>query len=651
MPDRHTLRLRDGGGSEANSYKVAVTGDERPEFIDTGNATINPNDNIYMNNGGNWVAHGRLYGGEDAFLYNGKRVRVVLEFEDRTEMRVNDDDWKPASAFGEVNQRTDWPRDDGGSGVEQPVDQPDDMTAPEVDTPVEADGLRFENVALAVDDLGMDPDGNEDISGRLERVADDHTLVRFPKGDFRFANQTIIEGLAHFGIVGQGGDDTRFVVPQGFGERLIIREGTGVRFEGIGWDQTASGAHPGMWLSAADDLIVEDIALHGRGIHHNSTFAKDTGNPEETNALSIGVTSESGEGIVRDLHFVNGGQMRNHHYGNSRVGVWGLNAHRGTLDFVDCRVEEFPNNGYYTSSCPGVIRIRGGRVRNNTVSQMRIATEGSIVEDCLIEYDADGSNARDPMTPGHGTQGVAFDSGKVRDGAVVRNCTIRMKKHAAGRGAICVWSRSGHHEVHGCDIVVDEAAQSGGEAVSAISCEPPDFYDVNHHDVSVVVSQVSVSGSASSGESIFVRDRPLIMDDVCVSQGRTPIRAKECSPNINNSSLNARLCPVRTDDSDGSDKPESPNQKRHTFRIKGESGGGRKQYILRLEQDGTIKQERRAEDPDYVHGPAVFGEVMTGSDEYVFEGEIEGFLTVGGPVKTFVDGTEVNPWEVGESLR
>jgi len=405
-----------------------------------------------------------------------------------------------------------------------------------------------------------------------------------------------------------------------------------------------------MWLSAADDLIVEDVALHGRGIHHNSTFAKGSGNPEETNALAAGVTSESGEGVVRDLDFVNGGQMRNHHYGNSRIGVWGLNAHRGTLDFVNCRVEEFPNNGYYTSSCPGIIRIRGGQVRNNTVSQMRVATDGSIVKGCLIEYDADDSNARDPMTPGHGTQGVAFDSGKVDDGAIVRNCTIRMKKHAAGRGAVCVWGRSGHHEIHGCDIVVDEAARSGGEAVSALNFEPPNFYDVNHPNTSVDVSSTSISGSASSGESVFVRDRPLTMEDVCISQNRTPIRAKECSPDVRNSSLNAGSCPVRADGTE-SDEDSSPDTERRTFRIKGERGGRRKQYILRLKQDGTIRQQRGTEGRDYVHGPAVFGVVVSGADEYVFDGEIAEFATVGGPVKTFVDGNEVQPWEVGESVR
>jgi len=648
MPNRHTFRIRDEGGNEANSYKVVVSGNTKPEFVDTGQATINPNDNIYRNKADNWVVHGQVYSGQDAFLYNGQRVRTVVEYPERTNFRVNNDGWKPASDF-EINQRTDWPseesEDNDGAKEEQLVEEPDDLNVPEVDDPIEVDGLRFEKVALAVDDLGMDPNGDEDISGRLKQAADDHTLIRFPEGDFRFANQILIEGLTHFGIVGQGSDETKFVVPQGFGERLIIREGTGVKFDGIGWDQTPSGAHPGMWFSGDDDLIIRDIKLHGRGIHPNSNFAKSDGNPEETNALSVGVTSENGKGIVRDLHFVNGGQMRNHHYGNSRVGVWGLNAHRGTLDFVDCRVEEFPNNGYYTSSCPGVIRIRGGQVRNNTVSQMRVATEGSVVEDCLIEYDADDSNARDPMTPGHGTQGVAFDSGKVRDGAVVRNSTIRMSKHASGRGAICVWGRSGHHEIHDCDIVVDDGAQSGGEAVSAISCEPPDFYDVNHRNVSVAVSQVSISGSASSGESVFVRSRPLTMDDVCIFQNRKPIRAKECSPNVSNSSINAQSCPARTD------KGESSKEERRTFRIKGEPGGGRKQYILRLKQDGTIKQKRRAEDPDYVHGPAVFGEVMTGSDEYVFDGEIEGFLTVGGPVKTFVDGTEEKPWEVGESVQ
>jgi len=235
----------------------------------------------------------------------------------------------------------------------------------------------------------------------------------------------------------------------------------------------------------------------------------------------------------------------------------------------------------------------------------------------------------------------------VNDGAVVRNCTIRMKKHAKGRGAVSVWGRSGHHEIHDCDIVVDEPARSGGEAVSAISCEPPNFHSVNHPDASVVVSSTSITGSATSGESVFVRDRPLTMEDVCISQKRRPLRAKECSPNVHNSSLNAGSCPVRADGGD-SNKEKPSETERRTFRIKGERGGGPKQYIFRVKQDGTIRQQRGTEDPDYVHGPAVFGEVMAGSDEYVFEGEIEGFLTVGGPVRTFVDGTEVKPWKVDE---
>jgi hypothetical protein len=278
---------------------------------------------------------------------------------------------------------------------------------------------------------------------------------------------------------------------------------------------------------------------------------------------------------------------------------------------------------------------------------MGIATEGSVVENCLIEYDADSSNALDPMTPGHGTQGVRLDSGKVDDGAVVRNCTIRMKKHASGRGAICVWGRSGHHEVHNCDIEIDEAAQSGGEAVPALKFEKPDFYRVNHNDTSIEVSSVSITGSASSGESIFVRDRPLTLEDVCVSHDRTPLRARECSPETRNSSLDADHCTVRTEEADFPDRVPSDPEDTRTFRIKG-VGSGAKQYIFRLEQGGSIDDERATEDPDYAYGPAVFGEVGAGEDEYHFSGEIAGFLTIGGPVKTFVDGKEVKPWKVDE---
>lgn len=692
MPDRHTFRIRDTGGDAANHYKIIIDGDTpQPEFVDTGGATIDPNDNIYRNGAGNWAVAGRVKHGEDAFVYNGERIRHVVEFPGRMKFAVNSVDFLPCANW-DINTRTDWDGDGASADkppaerpTERPAEQPGDVdvSVPRVDEPIEtvteSGSFRFTKRAHAVKDLGMDPNGNEDISARLKAAADDHTLIQFPEGKFRFANQTILENHDDLALRGPENGRALLTVPSNFTERLIIRGGDGLLVKNIDIGLGAKGAVPGVWFSAHERLLVENIEFHGRGIHPNSTFAKHSGNPDETNAVSVGLTKERGRGVVRNLKIINGGQMRNKHHGNSRIGVWGLNEHKGVLDFYNCEVRECPNNGYYTSSCPGLIRVHNSILKDNAVSQIRLANNGSIIEYCDLGYDADESNARDPMMDNHGTQGVAFDSGKTKTGgAVARHCRIDMVKCARGRGGIAVWDRSGEHKIFNVEINIGDNAKSYGQHVMpAIAIERPNG---NHRKTDITVRRATLNGTASNGVAFDAAGRRLRLDDICVTQPRRSFAFDDCHTQKRALRANSDSCPSRNAGTDAWRNNPRPSGSKNdggnggndghsgngnsgksgngndtlprTFAVRSKPGGGKKQYIMRVEQDGDMEMTSKNEPGDYAEGPACFG-VVKGTDEdaFRFRGEITGFETIGGPVEVELDGKVIDkPWKIGSAI-
>jgi hypothetical protein len=101
-------------------------------------------------------------------------------------------------------------------------------------------GIEFSRVVNAVDDLGMDPNGNEPIDDALQGTIDEEgVLVEFPPGEYYVREEHSEGSLSNWGIRGLGEEptDVRFVTDQG--ESLTVVKtggGSGLLFENFAFD-------------------------------------------------------------------------------------------------------------------------------------------------------------------------------------------------------------------------------------------------------------------------------------------------------------------------------------------------------------------------------------------------------------------------------
>jgi arylsulfatase A-like enzyme len=76
---------------------------------------------------------------------------------------------------------------------------------------IERHGIQFDRVVNAVDDLGMDPNGNDPIDDALSGAHETGTLIEFPEGDYRVNDELVIgprSSKSRFGMVGLGDSHT-----------------------------------------------------------------------------------------------------------------------------------------------------------------------------------------------------------------------------------------------------------------------------------------------------------------------------------------------------------------------------------------------------------------------------------------------------------
>ncbi|MFC6728442.1 hypothetical protein ACFQDG_07290, partial [Natronoarchaeum mannanilyticum] len=83
--------------------------------------------------------------------------------------------------------------------------------------------------------------------------------------------------------------------------------------------------------------------------------------------------------------------------GADGVGIYVGAEHAGTIEFVDCYVEDFSDNGLYASAPGGSyddaeggrVIVEGGLYKNNNISNVRLGTDDSVAREVTMVHDAD----------------------------------------------------------------------------------------------------------------------------------------------------------------------------------------------------------------------------------------------------------------------
>lgn len=306
-----------------------------------------------------------------------------------------------------------------------------------------------------VTDEGADPTGGEPIDDVLDELADDHTLLEFPPGEYRldqFRNYAGEFGgdepanyvnLTDFGM---RGEDATLVAPEGTGTDedagffeqvwLDIRRTHGTLFEGFTIDCTAPETGPVTTIGPFDGGVVRDVRLDG--IYSGDFPPFIFWVPER----------RDGECLVENVR-APAGHPRGFAYGGGAPGFFVYVDHRGLLTLRNCRAEGFINGIYHSTPAEGGVRVEGGRYADNEVSQVRVHGPRSHVRGVHVTI---GDVAE--QHPNYRNQRAIWVWR--RGGLTIEDCTVEMVDPTGSQGAIVIRRAAGETTIEDTEIRVEE---------------------------------------------------------------------------------------------------------------------------------------------------------------------------------------------------
>jgi hypothetical protein len=219
---------------------------------------------------------------------------------------------------------------------------------------------------------------------------------------------------------------------------------------------------------------------------------------------------------VRVVRYANvgGGKSGTKNKGGMPI-VWVGTGHHGTLQLIDCHIENSPDNGLYGGRTPGNTEIYGGLWRNNDVSQVRASGKGSRVDGATIVLDEKKYKGLGSKQGFPSSNGIKWDSKPTRSndpaGGTIVNCDIRGLSEAGdnyGVGSlIAVFPTAGAVTIKNTRIVnkIDATPISADEPDGGNQYPPP---PQPHR---VIVKNSLIGGRAEQGAiTIHGRQRSLV---------------------------------------------------------------------------------------------------------------------------------------------
>jgi len=387
---------------------------------------------------------------------------------------------------------------------DRPTDSPTPATPTSRERLASTYGDRFDEYVDVVA-AGASPDGADPIDGVLERVVDDDTLVYVPAGTYR-VDSVRVEGVSNAALVAESPDRTSIVPGQSAADvgHLFLRFHGVSDFllEGFTLDYRESGAGGATQVISRGDFAVRDLRVRGT--------MPDESLPDNPAAFRFDVRDESATGTVENVVATDGG-----HDGGNAVGLYVGAAHAGTLEFVDCEVSNFPNNGLYASAPgrddealrgnDGTVHVRGGRYANNNIANVRLGSTDSTARGVTVVVDE-----RPPSHAGAmNARGIRIRN---RSGIVVEDCEITIGADAGeGFGGLVFHPNAGTSTIRDTTIQVD---RDGTPAIRALDDDPSDATP------GPTFENVTVSGSAAGGWAVEITGRADVAFEDCTVTGR-----------------------------------------------------------------------------------------------------------------------------------
>jgi len=330
---------------------------------------------------------------------------------------------------------------------------------------------RFDTI-LDITEQGADASGEESVVGEFEDSLASDTLLYLPPGEYMMDDTVQFLEFDNVGIVG---DNATIRPADGFDSVLfdIGRGDTGSNFlvENIEFDVRAEDTGPRpMSLLLGGESTVRDLSVIGEQDAGWSGFRIDTTDPE-------GVTTvdrlDLQDGSIPEV---------------GSPGCYVGDRHVGEVQFNDCHIDGFSDNGLYADTPNGAVRVNGGYFANCDVASLRVGSDSRV----------DGAHIRCDTAP------EGFDNMRglrLREGSyiLVENTTIEMRDVNYSDGAIVFahWLQSAtiqntHIQIETNDIPAVRIRDPNGEGEGG---DPIEF------------ENVTIDGPAGGGPTIEVDER------------------------------------------------------------------------------------------------------------------------------------------------
>lgn len=369
--------------------------------------------------------------------------------------------------------------------------------------------ISFETTLDAVEDLGLDPEGDELVDDALEEL-DAGTLVQFPTG--RYAMDSCYISTSNVGLVAAPDADPTIVPaePRSQSTRWLLQMKTGGEYvlSGFEFDFTEEGYGGGITVYADEgDAYVGDVWIRG-------TIG------DGANGLNVAATSSEGTVVVSRYVARDGSR-----YDSASHGLFVNQGHAGTLIVDDSEVWHWSDNGIYASS-PGYqgsyrnatnadrgngeVHVRGGVFKNNNIANIRVGSTNSSVRGAVVHSAAsvsgDAWESREyPIMPRQGTESQPVVNGRGiwitgRESIVVEDVDIQLDMGPTSAG-IAVRGEASDVTIENTRIEMNTDAP----ALRVPGGEDP-----------LTVENVSFTGSSSAPAAVFHGRRESTLDDICI---------------------------------------------------------------------------------------------------------------------------------------
>jgi hypothetical protein len=247
----------------------------------------------------------------------------------------------------------------GKPGLDDEEDQEQDPAPSPTPGPPYAD--RFDRV-VDVTQSGADRSGGESIVPLVKEELRDDTLLYFPEGEYLIDDRIHRLEFSNIALVGR---DATFVPEPGLDAVMFdlgrANRASDILLDGLTFDFTASDTGPRpINVQAGGRVVVRDVSVRG---------TQDTGD----GMMRFDVTHPEGIGVVERLRLPDG-STRDVDSAGCLVG----DNHRGQIQFFDCHIEGFSNNGLYAEPERGSVQVHGGYFANCRIASLRVGSNSYV---------------------------------------------------------------------------------------------------------------------------------------------------------------------------------------------------------------------------------------------------------------------------------